>query len=77
MPHTPDGVLDTQHGIRQFTVGTGGIGTGAVNTVQPNSEVRNPVVYGVLKLTLSATGYAWRFISVGGTFTDSGNGSCH
>jgi len=31
----------------------------------------------VLKLTLSATGYTWQFISVGGTFTDSGTGSCH
>ena len=74
---TPGGVLDPQRGIRQFTVGTGGIGTSAVTAVQPNSEVRNPVVYGVLKLTLSATGYTWQFIAVGATFTDSGTGSCH
>jgi hypothetical protein len=76
-PQTPAGVLDSQHGIRQFTVGTGGIGTSAVNTVQPNSEVRNPTAYGVLKLTLSDTGYTWNFIPAGGTFTDSGSGSCH
>ncbi|PYP66951.1 MAG: alkaline phosphatase, partial [Gemmatimonadetes bacterium] len=76
-PQTPDGVSDPLRGIRQFTVGTGGIGTGAVTAVQPNSEVRNPVVYGVLKLTLSTTGYTWQFISVGGTFTDTGSGSCH
>src|SRR5204863_251846 len=41
-PQTPAGVLDAAFGIRQFTVGTGGMGTGAVNTVQPNSEMRNP-----------------------------------
>ena len=76
-PQTPGGVLDTQRGMRQFTVGTGGIGTSAVTAVQPNSEVRNPVVYGVLKLTLSATGYTWQFIAVGGTFSDTGTGSCH
>jgi len=35
------------------------------------------VVYGVLKLTLSTTAYSWQFISVGGTFTDTGSGSCH
>ena len=76
-PQTSGGVLDSQRGIRQFTVGTGGIGTSAVTAVQPNSEVRNPVVYGVLKLTLSTTGYTWQFISVGGAFTDTGSGSCH
>ena len=76
-PQTPGGVLDTQRGIRQFTVGTGGIGTSAVTAVQANSEVRNPVVYGVLKLTLSATGYTWQFIAVGGAFSDTGTGSCH
>src|SRR6266566_4752608 len=77
-PQTPAGVLDAAFGIRQFTVGTGGMGTGAVNTVQPNSEMRNPTVYGVLKLTLSTDGYAWQFIRSGGSvFTDAGSGSCH
>jgi len=77
-PQTPAGVLDLQRGIRQFTVGTGGIGTTSISAVQPNSEVRNPSVFGVLKLTLSDTGYTWRFIPVvGSTFTDSGTGSCH
>jgi acid phosphatase type 7 len=34
--------------------------------------------YGVLKLTLRATGYDWQFVSEAGkTFTDSGSASCH
>src|SRR5207247_2291183 len=34
--------------------------------------------YGVLKLTLSSTGYTWNFIPVAGqSFTDSGSGTCH
>jgi hypothetical protein len=32
----------------------------------------------VLKLTLHATTYDWQFVPVaGGSFTDSGTGSCH
>ncbi len=33
---------------------------------------------GVLKLTLSATGYSWQFVPVAGSsFTDSGSSNCH
>src|SRR5206468_4961869 len=77
-PQTPGGALDSQLGIREFTVGTGGIGTSAIAAVQPNSEVRNPVVYGVLRLTLGDGTYSWNFIPVAGqTFTDAGSGTCH
>jgi hypothetical protein len=32
----------------------------------------------VIKLSLSATGYAWQFVAAGGgTFKDSGSGTCH
>jgi hypothetical protein len=77
-PQTPAAVADPTAGIRQFTVGTGGASHYTFGTIQPNSEVRNGTTYGVLKLTLHATSYDWQFVPVaGGTFTDSGTGSCH
>ena len=77
-PQTPRGVADPLTGIREFIAGTGGAGLFTLGTPLPNSEVRNDVTLGVLKLTLSAGGYAWRFIPVAGkTFTDAGSGTCH
>src|SRR5437773_4434518 len=78
-PQRPDGGTDLI-GIRQFTVGTGGIGVNSFNssTTAPNSEVRNSGTPGVLKLTLGSNGYAWQFIPITGfTFTDAGTGDCH
>ena len=44
----------------------------------PNSEVRNGGTYGVLKLTLHADSYDWRFVpEAGKAFTDSGTSACH
>ena len=77
-PQTPDARADSAHGIRQFTVGTGGApGYAFENTPQPNSERRKTGTDGVLKLTLRADSYDYDFLSVGGAFTDSGSGSCH
>ena len=78
-PQTPGAAADSATGIRQFTVGTGGRSHYTFSaTIQPNSQVRNGSTYGVLKLTLRATGYDWQFVPVAGaTFTDSGTGSCH
>jgi hypothetical protein len=78
-PQTPAGMLDTARGIRQFTVGTGGENhTAITGTLSANSEVLNDDTFGVLKLTLHATSYAWQFIPASGaTFTDSGSASCH
>ena len=77
-PQNPSGVADNARGIREFIVGTGGRSHYTFGTIQPNSEVRNSNTYGVLKLTLSASGYSWQFVPVAGaTFTDSGSGSCH
>jgi hypothetical protein len=65
-------------GIRQFVVGTGGASLRSFGTVRANSQVRNSTTHGVIKLTLSATGYAWQFIPIAGkTFADSGTGACH
>ena len=74
---SPSGALDTSRGIRQFTVGTGGVNHGGIGTIKANSQVRNTTAYGVLKLTLNSTSYSWKFVPVAGkTFTDSGTTSC-
>ncbi|MEW5960815.1 MAG: metallophosphoesterase [Chloroflexota bacterium] len=76
-PQNPTGQADPSQGIREFVVGTGGAGLYPFPTIQPNSEVRNNVTWGVLKLTLHATSYDWEFIPVAGqTFGDSGTGNC-
>src|SRR5207248_8928677 len=47
-------------------------------TIAPNSEVRDNVTFGVLKLTLRTGGFDWKFIPIPGkTFTDAGSGTCH
>jgi len=78
-PQTPDGLADPQNGIREFVVGTGGQTSLQVPpAVAPNSEARNSNTFGVLKLTLSAGSYSWEFVpAAGGTFRDSGSGTCH
>jgi hypothetical protein len=75
----PDAVADPTAGIREFIVGTGGIGLrSVVGPIQPNSELNNSTDHGVLRLTLIPTGYEWQFLPVAGkTFTDAGNGVCH
>ncbi len=78
-PQDPEGHLDAMRGIREFVVGTGGKNSHRkMGIVQPNSKVRNDDTYGVLKLTLHATGYDWEFVpEAGKTFTDAGSGNCH
>lgn len=77
-PQTPKGRKDTEKGIRQFVVGTGGKDHHPFGTPVPNSEVRNSETYGVLQLTLHPDSYEWRFIpEAGKAFTDSGRTNCH
>jgi hypothetical protein len=77
-PQDPAAQADSQYGMREFIVGTGGFSHYPFGTIQPNSEVRNADTYGVLKLTLHPGGYDFQFLPVaGGTFTDSGSGNCH
>jgi hypothetical protein len=76
-PQDPNGNLDTQSGIREFVVGTGGESHHPSGTTQPNSEIFNNTDFGVLKLTLHPSGYDYQFQPAGGTFTDSGSGTCH
>jgi acid phosphatase type 7 len=79
-PQDPAGNADPVRGIRQFVVGTGGKNHYAFTNPSgiANSEVRDAATYGVLELALGDNGYRWRFVpSAGGTFTDSGTGTCH
>lgn len=77
-PQTPTGDADSTSGIREFVVGTGGAEHYGFAATLPNSEVRDRVTFGVLKLTLNPGSYAWQFVPIAGaTFTDSGIASCH
>jgi hypothetical protein len=77
-PQNPSGALDMKRGLREFVVGTGGVGFGTWKTIRANSEKRSNDTFGVLKLTLHAKSYEWKFErAAGGTFTDSGKGDCH
>lgn len=75
-PQDPDGRREPL-GIRQFTVGTGGAPLHAVQSIQPNSEIRSST-FGVLRFTLKPDGYEWEFMPIPGeSFRDSGAGECH
>jgi len=76
-PQDPSGNADPD-GIREFVVGTGGIGVGSPSIRVANSEVVAPSgSYGVIRFTLRPGAYDWEFVGIPGvSFTDSGTGSC-
>ena len=77
-PQDASGEEDTNFGVRQFVVGTGGAAFTGLGTTADNSEIRNNTTYGVLKLTLHPTSYDWQFMPISGqTFTDTGTGFVH
>jgi hypothetical protein len=80
-PQSPAGAADATKGVREFIVSTGGESHGTPPTTARNAatmEVSNYTSYGLLRLTLHPTGYDWHFVpAAGGTFTDSGTGTCH
>jgi hypothetical protein len=77
-PQTPDGTLDSERGIREFVVGTGGANLTEIESLAANSEILNNDTFGILKLTLHPASYDWQFVpEAGSTFTDSGTGKCH
>ena len=77
-PQTPTGAADTANGLRQFVVGTGGVGLLGFTAVLPNEVVRQNTAFGVLKLVLHRTSYDWRFLPIAGSsWTDVGSGTCH
>jgi hypothetical protein len=64
-------------GIRSFVVGTGGRSLYPVLWRLPRSEITSASAYGVLRLTLHADRYEWRFVAVpGARFRDAGSAAC-
>jgi hypothetical protein len=77
-PQDPAAQPDPSKGIREFVVGTGGKSHYNFPKISANSEVRNADTFGVLQMTLHPRSYDWQFLpEPGGTFTDSGTGTCH
>jgi hypothetical protein len=65
-------------GVREFVAGTGGAPEREWGKILPNSEVRNNDTWGVLVFSLVPGRYDWQFVPVaGGSFQDSGSGTCH
>jgi hypothetical protein len=76
-PQDADGGLDPVRGIRQFTVGTGGVPLYDAPGRHANSEIVLKS-WGVLRLALHDEGFTWDFIPVAGVSArDSGSGVCH
>ena len=76
-PQNPGGQLDTERGIRQFVVGTGGTNLRGLKFIQPNSEASNTDTWGIIKFTLHPDSYDWEFLPIPGqTWTDSGSANC-
>ena len=73
-PKDADGKVSPA-GVRQFVVGTGGaFFTGLGTSRVAGSEVSQNDTFGVLKLTLHAASYDWRFVPIAGSgWTDSGS----
>jgi hypothetical protein len=76
-PQTPTGRPDTERGIREFVVGTGGRSHYHFHRIQGNSVARDDTHFGVLFLTLRTDAYSWRFVSTDGHTIDAGTGKCH
>ena len=77
-PQTPAGRLDRRRGLRQFVVGTGGRSHYVIGPGIANSQARSSGVFGVLRLTLRAGRYDWRFVpEPGKAFGDAGSARCH
>ncbi len=62
----------TEAGIRQFVVGTGGAGLYQLREDCENREAGDDSSFGVLRLVLTPTAYAWEFVDTDGTVVDSG-----
>jgi hypothetical protein len=80
-PQDPSGTADPTNGITEIIVGTGGADHESFVSTAANSVVRDNTTFGVLKLTLLPTSFAWQFLPEtaggNGTFTDSGSQACH
>jgi hypothetical protein len=76
-PQTATGGADAAKGIRSFVVGTGGKDLRSFSTIRANSALRNSTAFGVLKLTLRPSSYAWEFVPIPGhVLNDAGSAAC-
>jgi acid phosphatase type 7 len=64
-------------GVRQFIVGTGGVGHYTNGAPKPGSVVRITDQFGYMRLQLFAHGYTWDFINTTGQILDSGSATCN
>ena len=64
-------------GLRQILVGTGGRAFYSIAGSSPLLEASNDDTHGVLKLTLTASGYTADFVPSDGSFTDTVSGTCN
>jgi hypothetical protein len=77
-PLSPAGEEDRDGGLRQFIVGTGGVGLRDFERPHAHSELRLAVTHGVIAFTLKDGGYEWSFVPIDdGAVTDRGSASCH
>ncbi|MEJ7707370.1 MAG: fibronectin type III domain-containing protein [Nocardioidaceae bacterium] len=76
-PQDPNSVADLNNGLRQFTVGTGGVSHSSATAGLPNLQVQNSTTFGVLELALHSTSYDFNFVpDAPGGFGDTGSGQC-
>jgi calcineurin-like phosphoesterase family protein len=76
-PQDPFGRADPARGVRQFTVGTGGVDHDEFVRTVPTSQARSRA-FGVLALVLGPGSYGWRFLAApSGRVRDAGSGVCH
>jgi len=76
-PMNARGELDPVRGMRAFVAGTGGARHYTLKQRLPLSEVADGQAWGVLKMTLHATGYVWEFLPVPGhSLRDAGIAEC-
>jgi PKD repeat protein len=64
-------------GIRQVLIGTGGRAFYSLSGTHARLEASNDDTHGVLKLSLTATGYTGDFVPSDGTYTDTFSGTCN
>lgn len=79
VPLDAEGGRDDARGVRQFVAGTGGHSSGGTFApARPISVTREDDTFGVLRLSLQADSFEWRFVpEVGRSFSDRGAASCH
>ncbi len=69
--------VPSAEGVRQFIIGTGGVGHYTNGPPKPGSSVRIATEFGYTRFQLFAQGYSWDFINDKGQILDSGTAPCN